>query len=71
MNKIKKLQPDLWQIYNGSDLIGALFKSKDTQGRNCYRVEFTESNDTVWGYYGFETAKAVAKFGSYKALKQA
>lgn len=71
MNKIKRLQPDFWQIYNGPDLIGALFKSKDIQGRDCYRVEFKESNDIVWGYYGLETAKAVAKFGSFKDLKQA
>jgi len=70
MRKVKKLLPDLWQIYDGSALVGSMFKSS-VDGRPCYRVEFTELDDKVWGYFGLETAKAVAKHGSYKDLKGA
>jgi hypothetical protein len=70
MRKVKKLLPDLWQIYDGSALVGSMFKSS-VDGRPCYRVEFTESDDKAWGYFGLETAKAVAKHGSYKDLKGA
>jgi hypothetical protein len=70
MNKIKKLQPDLWQIYNGADLVGSMFKSS-VDGRPCYRVEFTKLGNKAWGYFGLETAKAVAKHGSFKDLKGA
>jgi hypothetical protein len=68
MRKIKKLLPDFWEIYDGSVLAGSMFKSI-FDGKPCYRVEFKELNDTAWGYFGLETAKAVAKHGSYKDLK--